>query len=117
MGQWQGYSSSASCIWTPTSAGNYLISATAMDGAGTVVNTTCWYAITAPLTAVSLAFSPLSPQPVNTPITLSATATGGANVQYQFWIYNSMATPAWSQWQGYSPSASSAGRRQQQATT
>ena len=56
----------------------------------------------APLTAVSVTASRTSPQPVNTPITLTATATGGTNVQYQFWVYNPAATPAWSQLQAYS---------------
>ncbi len=55
--------------------------------------------------AVSLATSPASPQPANMPIALTATATGGTNVQYQFWLYNPNATPAWSQLQGYSTQA------------
>ena len=41
----------------------------------------------------------------NTPITFTATATGGTNVQYQFWQYNANAAPAWSQLQAYSTSA------------
>ncbi len=44
-----------------------------------------------------------SPQPPNTAITLTATATGGTNVQYQFWTYNPDVTPAWNQLQAYSP--------------
>ena len=44
------------------------------------------YQITVPpLTAVALSATPASPQPVNTPITLTATPTGGGGqVQYQF---------------------------------
>ena len=106
--QLQAYSTSATCRWTPATAGNYLLSITACDGAiGTVMNTTCWYAVTAgpPLTAVSVATNPKAPQPANTPITLTATATGGTSVQYQFWVYNAAAIPAWSQLQGYSSSA------------
>ena len=43
---------------------------------------TLWYTVTGPvLTAVSLATAPNSPQWVNTPVTLTATSTGGTNVQ------------------------------------
>ena len=40
------------------------------------------FTINSPLTAVSVTASPTSPQPVDTPITFTATATGGTNVQY-----------------------------------
>ena len=104
--QMQGYSSSATCCWTPTAPGDYLISATAQDGvSGAAVNTLLWYTINGPLTAVSVTPSPASPQPPNTPITFTATATGGTNVQFQYWLYNPAANPAWSQMQGYSSSA------------
>ena len=103
--QWQAYSTSATCVWTPTVAGNYLISATAKDGiSGVEMNTTAWYTVTSgvPLTAVSVTSSCSSPQLNNTSITLTATATGGTNVQYQFWAYNPAATPAWNPLQAYS---------------
>jgi len=106
--QLQSYSSSSTCTWTPASTGNYLLSATAQDGiTGAVVNTTCWYTITAasPLSAVAVSAAPASPQPFNTPIMLTGTATGGSGVQYQFWLYNAAATPAWRQLQAYSASA------------
>ena len=106
--QLQTYSTSADCTWTPASAGPYLLSVTALDGAGGLeVNATCWYAVTggAALTGVTLTPSLAAPQPVNTPITLTASAMGGTNVQYQFWVYNPAATPAWSQLQAYSASA------------
>ena len=102
--QLQAYSASATCTWTPSLAGNYLLSVTALDGSA-AANTTCWYAIIGiPLSAVSVTPSPASPQPVNTPITLTAKATGGSDVQFQFWVYNANASPAWSQLQGYSAS-------------
>ena len=53
---------------------------------------------------VSATTSLSSPQPVNTTITLTAAATDGTEVQYQFWVYNANANPAWSQLQGYSTS-------------
>ncbi len=83
----QGYSNLDSCTWTPTAVGDYLLSVTARDGvSGAEVNTTAWYTVIyPPLTAVSVTPSPASPQSSNTPITLTAAATGGTNVQYQFW--------------------------------
>ena len=48
--------------------------------------------------------SPDSPQPANTPITLTATATGGTNVQYQFWLYNPARHPGVDAIAGYSAS-------------
>ena len=96
----------ATCPWTPTVTGDYLLSATAQDVlTGAAVNKLLWYTIGNPLTAVSVTPSLASPQPPNTPITLTATATGGTNVQFQFWLYNHAAIPAWSQLQAYSTSA------------
>ena len=105
--QLQAYSTSATCAWTPTTAGNYLISVTARDGVtGTAVNTTFWYTITD--LQVTVTADPPSPQPANTSITLTATTTSGTSVQYQFWVYNSNANPAWSQLQAYSTQATCA---------
>ena len=102
----QGYASSTTCPWTPATAGSYLLSITAQDGVtGAQMNTLFWYAVTVntPLTAVTVTPSLTAPQLFNTAITLTATATGGTNVLYQFWVYNPAATPAWSQLQPYSP--------------
>ena len=99
----QAYSVQAACTWTPAAAGQYLISITAKDGVtGTEVNTLLSYLIDIPLTAVSVTASPASPQPPNTPITVTASATGGANVQYQFWLFNPNVSPTWSPLQAYS---------------
>ena len=106
--QLQAYSSTATCVWTPSVPGNYLLSITAQDGlSGREVNTTAWYQVNSsnPLTGVSFTASPASPRPPNTLITFTAMATGGSNVQYTFWLYNPTGTPAWSQLQGYAASA------------
>jgi hypothetical protein len=103
--QLQSYSTQTACAWTPATAGQYLLSVTAQDATGAAVNTLLWNTIGIPLTAVSVTAAPASPQPVNTPITFTAAATGGTNVQYQFWLYNPAANPAWSQLQAYSSSA------------
>jgi len=104
--QLNAFSSNASCVWTPATTGNYLLSVTAIDAlTGSELNSSAWYAVGAQLTAVTASAVPTAPQPNNTPITITATATGGSNIQYQFWIYNSSATPAWTQLQAYSPTA------------
>src|SRR5208282_1012684 len=103
--QLQVYSTNPTYTWTPP-AGSYLLSVTAQDGrTGTTVNTTLWKSISAPLLAVSVTASLASPQITNVPITFTASATGGVNVQYQYWLYNPAGTPAWSQLQAYSTQA------------
>ena len=105
--QLQGYSASPTCTWTPSSPGTYLLSATALDtSTSQTENDTLWYTVTnPPLSAVSVATTVDSPQLTNTSIMLVAAATGGDNVQYQFWLYNPTATPSWSQLQAYSTQA------------
>ena len=90
----QAYSPAATCVWTPA-AGIYLLSATAKDKVnGSEANTTAWYTVFGePLTAITLTTAPTSSQTVNSPITLTAAATGGTDVQYQFWLYNPSAIP------------------------
>ena len=101
--QLRGYASTATCVWTPASAGSYYLSVTALDGVtGAAVNATGWYTVSGTaLTALAVSASPTPPQPVNTPITFTAVATGGTNVQYQFWLYNASAVPAWTRLQAY----------------
>ena len=102
----QAFSTTATCAWTPATAGAYFLSVTAQDGiTGTEASATAWYTITGlPLQAVSLTTTPLSPQPLNTPVTLTAAATGGTNVLYQFWAYN-VTTQCWNELQAPSTSA------------
>ncbi len=64
------------------------------------------YAIGGPVpTALTLTTSPASPQPPNTQIAITASASGLSLVSYRFWLYHPAATPAWSQLQAYSPQA------------
>ncbi len=97
-------SAQVACNWTPSAVGPYLLSVTATDsGTGIALNQMLWdLVITAPLTAVSLSTNASSPLPPGMPVTLTATPTGGTNVQYQFWLYNPAATPAWSLEQDFS---------------
>jgi cell wall-associated protease len=46
------------------------------------------YVVAAPLTAVGLTPSKISPQPVGTTVTFTAAPTGGGDVQYQFRLRN-----------------------------
>ncbi len=108
--QLQSSSTSATCTWTPEAPGNYLLSVTALDITGAEVSATSWYHVT-DLTGVTLQVSPAAPQPPGAPITLTATANGGANVQYQFWAYNPSATPAWSELQAIRRWQPAPGRR------
>ena len=104
--QLQPYSSNNSCAWTPTVAGTYLLSATELDTiSGVEMNTMAWYTIANPtLTGLNVTFNPASSAPANSSITITAAAVGGTNVQYQFWVYNASAVPAWTQLQTYSSS-------------
>ena len=116
--QLQAFSTSAACLWTPNTAGNYYLSTTALDSStGTEKSATTWYTITPPpLSAVTLTTSPASTCAINTSVTLTATPTGGTNVQFQFWVY-SAATQTWSKLQGYSASTAVSGRQLPRAVT
>ena len=85
------FTTTATCTWTPTAAGSY----TLVVWARLIGHTANYdqyqsqaYQVTsavAPITAVAMAVTPTSPQKVNTPITLTATPTGGGGqVQYLF---------------------------------
>ena len=87
----QAFSTASTYLWTPTptaASTTYTLSAVAKDmntpNPTPVTSNTLSYQITAPLTGVSLQVNPTSPRLVNTSITLTATATGGAVPQYQF---------------------------------
>ena len=83
------YTTTASCTWTPSLAETYTLVVWARE-VGHTANYDAYasqqYQINPPpFTAVALSMTPASPQPANTPITLTATPTGGGNqVQYLF---------------------------------
>ena len=84
-----GYTSTATCTWTPATAGTYTLVVWARL-LGQTVNYNQYaalvYQVTVmPLTAVALGATPASPQPVNAPVKLTATPTGGGEqVTYLF---------------------------------
>lgn len=74
-------------ITTPLSFDNSLIVCGVSDAMAKDLTTTFTndaVRIATPLSAISLTAAPVSPQLVTTPITLSAHAIGGVNVEYQF---------------------------------
>ncbi|MHB9132340.1 MAG: triple tyrosine motif-containing protein [Armatimonadota bacterium] len=86
----QEYSTTATCPWKPALPGIYTLQVWAKNqgSANTYdVSTTIKYTVRAlPPTSVSLAISPISPQLVGKILTLTATAVGGTNVQYRFFV-------------------------------
>lgn len=66
-------------------AGTYYIRVYAREqGTTTYVTTTLTCVVKPALSALTLAVSPASPQPWTQPLTLTATPTGGARLEYQF---------------------------------
>jgi hypothetical protein len=113
-GTWQlkqPYSTSATFTWTTSTlaAGTYRITAWARDASSAGIFSSSlgrWdtsnngqhtLTATAPCSAVSASYSPASPQPSATPVTITASASGcpDANPLYQFW----MLAPGASSWQ------------------
>ncbi len=93
----QAYGSSATCTWTPPVPAVYTLGVCAREAGETVLYdlyyTVQGYVVEQPMGAVTMSETPASPALLGKAITLSATATGGANVQYQFWVYQPSATP------------------------
>jgi N-acetylmuramoyl-L-alanine amidase len=103
------YSTSNSWTWTPSQAGQYAIQVWVRN-AGSTANYDAWkgsgyFDITgSALDVTVLAASPALPQPVNTTITWTATASGGAApLQYQYWLYDG-ASGAWTMTRDYTTS-------------
>jgi hypothetical protein len=105
----QAYTSSSTFNWGTAGlpVGNYPFSIWVRDSSSTAsydAYSSQTYLLTKPCSAVSVAFSPASPAPTGTEVTVTGTASACPNPQYQFWI----APPggAWTLAQGYSTKAS-----------
>jgi formylglycine-generating enzyme required for sulfatase activity len=70
--------------WTPATAGEAVITVIAKDNNVTLTSTAIYITINPVLSAVSLSTSPVNSVAFGLPITLTATPTGGVNLQYQF---------------------------------
>jgi len=81
------YQSASTVTWTTSVAGTYHLKVDARETGGqtNVESSDTVYSIISGILGVTLATTPVSPQSTNTTITLTATPTGGVNVQYQFW--------------------------------
>ncbi len=96
------WSTSSSCVWTPTTAENYYVTVNARPLGSTTTAVTTYISdniLPANLTGVTLSATPSSPQVTGTPITLSTTVRGGIvypNVQYQFYAQYKLANGSWS---------------------
>lgn len=87
----QEYSVDNEYVWTPLTPGTYTLKVTAREEDATQeFFDKVTYTITAPpnITEVKLTTDPASPQLPRTSITLSAIPVGGANVEYQFLVYD-----------------------------
>ena len=106
----QDYSTSSQAVWTPSAAGSYWLQVW-VRSAGSGASYEAWrnsdaFTVSAPSSVVisGVVPSPASPRAVGTPITWTATASGGtAPLQFRFWIY-SQNTATWMLLQDYSTS-------------
>jgi Tol biopolymer transport system component len=93
------YASSPDCDWTPTEARIWSLVVWAHEPGSPAAYdayTTLAYHIIPALERVSLSVAPYGPKPILTPIQLTAAATGGVDVHYQFRVgYKSGTTWLW----------------------
>lgn len=87
----QAYSVANSWTWTPTNTGTYDLLVDVRNVGSSAVRETSanffQYKIATPATTVTMAESLASPQAPGTPITFTATATGGSGpYDYRFWV-------------------------------
>jgi hypothetical protein len=81
----QRYSTTATCLWRPLMPGGYTLVVLAREvGMATPVNSVLAFTILPALSGVRLAVDAPSPRAVGLPVTLTAAATGGVAVHYQF---------------------------------
>ena len=91
------YTTSTTCVWTPTLAEKYTLVVCAREH-GESVNDDAYNAIfgyqviaETSVTTVTLNISPLSPLPLGGQVTLTASATGGSEPEYEFYALYSVA--------------------------
>jgi hypothetical protein len=101
----QNWSSNSTFTWTPTAPGSYTIQAWAQNS-GTTTDTpeayqqvACTVTVPPPLSVTGLTPDKASPQAAGTPITFTATASGGAAPhQYKWWVFNGSAWSVGQPW-------------------
>lgn len=100
----QLYTGSNTCQWTPQTPGAYLLEVMVKEvGSWREYDAVRFlhYTVAPALTAVALSADPGTPVIAGTPVTLTATATGGGAVQYWFRVSNGA---AWTDLQAYGSS-------------
>ncbi|MHB9133007.1 MAG: Ig-like domain-containing protein [Armatimonadota bacterium] len=89
----QAFGTSDTCTWTPAASGTYQLRVWARevgystDPAVYQVTKTIDYTVMQRLTAVALTTDPATQASINKPVELTATPTGGMNVEYRFYVY------------------------------
>ncbi len=83
------FAASNTCTWMPLALKTYPITVIARDAMGanptaTVTSPNVYLTVNAPLTATALTSSPANTVALGSSVTFTATATGGASVQYKF---------------------------------
>ncbi|MHB9132366.1 MAG: triple tyrosine motif-containing protein [Armatimonadota bacterium] len=86
----RGYATDNTCPWTPGTPGQYTLKVQVREVGITTVKeaTTSFTATVPPITGVTLAADPASPQVMGTSITLTATVTGGECIEYAFQVFD-----------------------------
>jgi formylglycine-generating enzyme required for sulfatase activity len=111
--QWQmlrDFQLNTTATWTPTLPNQYLVKVIAREGGiGLPVESPeVSYRVTpTPPSSVALAANPPGPQPINSSITLTATKSGGTDVEYKFEVsYTSGSSTVWTTLRDYAASSS-----------
>ena len=84
----RAFAAASTLAWTPQATGSCLLKVTVREPLlpALAVSGTLAFSAVEPLSAVALAPSPASPQPIKTMIRLNAEPTGGISVQYQYYL-------------------------------
>jgi glucose/arabinose dehydrogenase len=103
----QPYGSSNTWVWPPSQTGVYAVQVWVRQ-AGSGVSYHAWagtnyFSVGTPTIQVSLAANRAFPFSTGTPVTWTASASGSANLEYQFWLYNDT-SKSWSIRQPYGSS-------------
>jgi hypothetical protein len=106
----QAFSSSATYQWDTSGkpAGSYRFSVWVKDAASyagyDAFNAATYVAVVKPCTSVAVTTAPATSAPAGTTVTITASAAGCANPEYEFWILPPGAS-TWQLLQGYSPTS------------
>jgi hypothetical protein len=100
------FTAASSFVWTPAHAGSYRVLAQARESGSNadadVMSPNLSFSVADPLSALALTSVWKSPQPTGRTIMLTATPTGGLNLEYRFMVGTTVnRTTTWTTLQGY----------------